>query len=200
MKCRPMNNLINIIVDTSGSMNEMGKIHLQQNLCRYAAQIKVLDESKYSGTGIRFYQWAENISNIELQSDGKFPCFSAADSSSLSILSDFISQTFNNTERTLLLILSDGNFPNKEILNFKRQLSAFGELNIRTVAVGADADLLKLKKLSTNDTVFLSENIASAIDSTIFSFDESLIAPVSTSQILQSGQIESMESEEDWDV
>ena len=70
----------------------------------------------------------------------------------------------------------------------------------RSVAVGADADLLKLKKISTNNTVYLSENIASAIDSTIFGSDEPLTAPASTAQILQSEPAETEEPEEDWDA
>ena len=71
---------------------------------------------------------------------------------------------------------------------------------MRTVAVGADADLLKLKKISTTETVYLSENIASAIDGIIFGSDEPLNAPASTSQILQSESPESEEPEEDWDA
>ena len=31
-----MKGTLYVIVDVSGSMNEMGKIHLQRNLCRYA--------------------------------------------------------------------------------------------------------------------------------------------------------------------
>jgi len=79
-------------------------------------------------------------------------------------------------------------------------LSSCPDLIIRTVAVGADADLLKLKKISTNNSVYLSENISSAIDSTIFGSDEPLTAPVSTAQILQSTQAETEEPEEDWDA
>ena len=91
-------------------------------------------------------------------------------------------------------------FPNSNIVSFQNQLSTFSDLIIRTVAVGADADLLKLKKISTNNSVHLSENISSAIDSTIFGSDESLNAPVSTAQILQSTLAESQEPEEDWDA
>jgi len=28
-------------------MNEMGKIHLQRNLCRYAAQLRLIDQEKW---------------------------------------------------------------------------------------------------------------------------------------------------------
>ena len=41
-------NSLYCIVDTSGSMNEMGKIHLQRNLCRYADQLRLIDQKKYA--------------------------------------------------------------------------------------------------------------------------------------------------------
>lgn len=189
-----------IIVDVSGSMNEMGKIHLQRNLCRYAAQLRLIDQEKYSGSDIRFYQWAQNVSEVALHSDGDIPALNAEGSSKLCVLSDFLSQHLNDTRRSMVLILSDGNFPNSDIVSFQSQLGTFTDLIIRTVAVGSDADLLKLKKISTNNTVYLSENIASAIDSTVFGSDEPLTAPASTTQILQSEPAETEEPEEDWDA
>lgn len=189
-----------IIVDVSGSMNEMGKIHLQRNLCRYVAQLRLIDQEKYVDLGIRFYQWARDISEITIQSDGDIPALNAEGSSNLCMLSDFLSQHLNDTERARILILSDGNFPDPGILIFQKQLGSRPDLIIRTVAVGADADLLKLKKISTNNRVYLSENISSAIDSTIFDSDEPFATPVSTAQILQSEPTETEEPEEDWDA
>lgn len=189
-----------IIVDVSGSMNEMGKIHLQRNLCRYAAQLRVIDQEKYTDLDIHFYQWAQDISETTIQSDGDIPAFNAQGSSNLCVLSDFLSQHLNDTERARILILSDGNFSNLDISSFQQQLSSLPDLITHTVAVGADANLLKLKKISTNNSVHLSENISSAIDSTIFGSDEPFAAPVSTAQILQSGSAETEEPEEDWDA
>ncbi|MCX4039890.1 hypothetical protein OR606_06705 [Aeromonas hydrophila] len=189
-----------IIVDVSGSMNEMGKIHLQRNLCRYAAQLRGIDQQQYADLDIRFYQWAQDISEVTIQSDGDIPSLNAEGSSNLCDLYDFLSQYLNDSGSARILILSDGNFPNSDIVSFKNQLSKFPDLIIRTVAVGADADLLKLKKISTNNSVHLSENISSAIDSTIFGSDEPFAIPVSTAQILQSEPAETEEPEEDWDA
>ncbi|ELI9035116.1 hypothetical protein ABMZ78_09800 [Morganella morganii] len=189
-----------IFVDVSGSMNELGKIHLQRNLCRYAAQLRLIDQEKYSGLDICFYQWEQNVSEVVLQSDGDIPALKAEGSSNLCVISDFLSQYLNDTGRLMVLILSDGNFPNSDIVSFQKQLGTFSNLMIRTVAVGADADLLKLNKISTNNSVHLSENISSAIDSTIFGSDEPFAIPVSTAQILQSEPAETEEPEEDWDA
>lgn len=195
-----MKSSLHIIVDVSGSMNEMGKIHLQRNLCRYAAQLQLIEQEKYSGVDIRFYQWAQNISEIALQSDGDIPALNAEGSATFCALSDFLSEHLKNTEKLMVLILSDGNFLGSDIENFRKQMSTFPDLLIRTVAVGADANLLKLEKLSTNKTVYLSENIPSAIENTVFGSDKPLAAPVSTAQILQSEPINSEEQEEDWDA
>lgn len=193
------NNFI-IIVDVSGSINEMGKIHLQRNLCRYTAQLWGIDQKKYADLDIRFYQWAQDVSEITIQRDGDIPTLNVEGSSKLCDLSDFFSQYLNDTERSRILILSDGSFPNSDIVSFQSQLRTFPDLIIRTVAVGADADLLKLKKISTNNSVHLSENISSAIDSTIFGSDEPFAIPVSTAQILQSEPAGTEEPEEDWDA
>lgn len=84
-----MKETLYIIVDVSGSMNEMGKIHLQRNMCRYADQLRLIDQEKYSESNIRFYQWAQNIAEIALQSDGDIPVLNAEGSSNLCALSDF---------------------------------------------------------------------------------------------------------------
>lgn len=191
-----MNATLYIIVDVSGSMNEMGKIHLQRNMCRYAAQLQLIDPEKYSC--IRFYQWGQNVSEIVLQGSGDIPALNAGGSSNPSVLFDFLSRNLSDIGKSKVLILSDGDFP--DIVSFQNQLSTFPDLIVWTVAVGADADLLKLRKISTNNTVYLSENIASAIDSAIFDSDEPLADPVSTAQIVQSEPTASEESEEDWDA
>jgi hypothetical protein len=192
-----MKAALRIIVDVSGSMNEMGKIHLQRNLCRYAAQLQPIDQEEYADFDIRFCQWAQNVSEILLQGDGDIPPLDAEGSSNLSALSDVLSQRLDDTGRLRVLILFDCNFSDSNILSFRSQLSSFPDLIIRTVAVGADADLLKLKKISTNNSVHLSENIASAIDCTIFSTGARMAAPESTTQILQT---EPGSPEEDWDA
>lgn len=195
-----MKTSLYLFFDVSGSMNELGKIHIQRNLCRYVAQLQLIDQEKYANIDIRFYQWAQDISEIAVQSDGSITTLNTQGSSSLNILSDFLFQNLNSTERSKILILSDGNFSNSNILSFHSQLSSISDLIIRTVAVGADADLIKLKKFSTNNSVYLSEDITSAFDCIFFESDEQLAVPISTDQILKSEPAESAELEEDWDV
>ncbi len=189
-----------IIVDVSGSMNEMGKIHLQRNLCRYVAQLRLIEQEKYSDIDIHFYQWAQNISEVALQNDRDIPSLNAEGSSSLNVLLDFLVEELKHANELKILVLSDGNFYRDEYKQFLEWKEQPNKVLIRTVAVGADGDLLKLKKISTNNTVYLSENISTAIDNTIFGSDEPLTAPESTAQILQSAPAETKEPEEDWDA
>lgn len=194
-----MKESLYIIVDISGSMKEMGKIHLQRNLCRYVNQLRLIDQEKYAGVDIRFYQWTQTISEIALQSDGDIPALNAEGSSKLCALSDFL-QHLNDTENARVLILSDGNFDYDDYKSFLEWKKENKLPLIRSVAVGVDSDLLKLRKISTNDSVYLAENIASAIESTIFGSDAPLVTPVSTAQIRLSTPTETKEPEEDWDA
>lgn len=186
-----------IILDTSGSMNEMGKIHLQRNLCRYAVQLKKIDQVKYSGLNIRFLQWAEQVCEIIIKDHGDIPALTPEGSSDFVSLSAFLLAALNTGQILRTLILSDGNFENSDISSFQNQLRTFPNLLLRTIAIGADADLLKLKKISSNGSVYLSENISAAIDSTISLTNEHIYAPEYTSQIKLT---KTVESEEDWDV
>lgn len=195
-----MSQALHIIADVSGSMNEMGKIHLQRNLCRYATQLDYVSPERYAGVKIHIYQWAQKISEIKLEKNGDLPVLSATDVACLKELSVCISDNLSDSKETRILILSDGNFSSSDILDLKSQFDNTSGVIIRTVAVGADANQLSLKKLSTNNTVHLAENISSAIDSALFSMDDPLISPASTAEIVLSKPIESEESVEDWDA
>ena len=123
--------------------------------------------------------------------------FSAEGSACLNSLTQFISESLSAAVPHKLLLLSDGFFNSSDLRDFQAQRSSCSNVLIRAVAVGADAQLQKLSKLSSNGSVFLSENIASAIDSTLFGNDERTSAPASTAQIKQ----EDLEdSEDDWDA
>ena len=192
-----MKRTLYIIVDVSGSMNEMGKKHLQRNLCRYAVQLKIIELGNYADFDIHFYQWGQSVSEFVPQSDGDIPLLVVEGSSSLISLSDFLSKNLNDSEDLRVLILSDGNFSSSDILSFKQRMSSLPNLIIRTVAVGADADLLKLKKISSNYCVHLPENIVAAIECTILGSDDRVTTPETAAQIRIS---EPAKSEEDWDA
>ncbi len=196
MKASGMGICVYIIADTSGSMNEMGKIHLVRNLCRYANQLKVIDQEKYSDIDIRFFEWTEKVSEIIIQEDGNIPDLISKGPANMISLSDFLSSAFANNQMLRVIILSDGNFETKAISSFKNRLVESPDMIIRTVAVGADANLLRLKKLSSDKRVYLPEDISAAIDSAIFGTDQVVTAPESAYEILTA---KPAEPEDDWD-
>lgn len=178
-----MNKSIYVIIDTSGSMNEMGKSHLLRNLCRFISELPIMNEKRYSDVEFRFFQWGASVSELFVESDGDIPSIHTQGSSDLSALSEMLRCVLNNGQQTRVLIFTDGNFPNSKIAQFKKDLILFPKLIMRVVAVGADADILKLKKLSSNACVYLPENISAAVNSICNGVDEKIIGPESVSQI-----------------
>ena len=50
-----------LAVDISGSMKEMGKIHLQWNLCRFIRELDSMNSIFQSDTDFRIFQWNSKI-------------------------------------------------------------------------------------------------------------------------------------------
>ncbi len=191
-----MNKSIYVIIDTSGSMNEMGKSHLLRNLCRFISELPIVNERFFSNVEFRFFQWNTIVSELVIESNVDFPVINPQGSSDLSSLSEMLRGVLNNGEQTRALIFTDGNFPSSKIADFKQDLASFQKLITRVVAVGADADILKLKKLSSNNSVYLSENISAAIKSISIGIDEKIVSPESANQIQR---VQPADTQEDWD-
>ena len=135
-----------VIVDMSGSVAELGKQRTAVNLVH---AVKWLDRSA------EIYVWQENITQAQ-DLEGINP----AGKSDVHSLYDFIT----DSGHTRFLLISDGNFDTRE------KLRPSGKL-IRTLALGADANLRNLQQLSTNDTVYLAENVRAAFDSASYDYD-----------------------------
>lgn len=172
-----INRTLILLVDVSGSMYEMGKIHLQRHLCRYVSRVARFQPDIYAGTEVRLYQWGETVSLIAQQPNGDIPELQAAGSADIVALSHFLS-TQPDGQNQSLLILSDGNFSQQELLHFQQQCAKSPTVRVRAVAVGADADLLTLRKMATNDTVYLAEDISQAMNSALLEADVPFSPPV----------------------
>lgn len=191
-----MSNLV-IVLDASGSMSEMGKSQLQRNLCRYASQLQTFGMGRCQDIKVQYFKWAREVTEICVNSNGDISNLVFEGPSSLTALSEFLSRTAEGSERLRILVLSDGNFPSSDVQIFQSKQKTLPGLIVRTVAVGADADLRKLKWISSNDSVHRSENIATAITDAAFGYDECTSAPEHPSQIALN---EELELEEAWDA
>lgn len=177
-----MKTTLSIIVDVSGSMNEMGKFYLQRNLCRYVGQLHDIDKKKYADFHFRFFQWGQDISEIV---DIPSFDFNMKGSACLKRLSEFIAQEYKQCQR--YIILSDGYFSTSGTdINYQEPLKSFSDLIICPIAVGVDAKEINLKKLAINSKVSFSEDIFSAVDEALFFISGDIMPPDCTSHIRQS--------------
>jgi len=172
-----------VLIDTSGSMVEMGKAHLQRNLCRFISQLPFIDEQKYANFEIHFFQWNTSIRKLFVQDNGDIPTLNPQSTSDLSSLKEFLCSISNHSQPPCVLLLSDGNFSSTNITEFKHGVGSIPNLILRIVAIGPDADMLKLKKLSTYENVYLAENISAAVNSIFIGIDEKIAAPKFVNQI-----------------
>ena len=179
-----MENQISAIFDISGSMNEMGKIHIQRNLCRFISQLHEVDGERYSGIQFGCYGWGSSVIEISIDESDDIPRLDAAGQLNFRALSDFLSKLSGEGGIRKLVILSDGHFDRDDLAGFIEWKTSYEHALIHTVAVGADANLFNLKKLSLDDGVFLAENIGTAINNIIWNSDTQTNPPESISQIL----------------
>jgi len=165
-----MNPNLHVIADTSGSMKEMGKIHLLRNLCRYASRLKTLNPQVHSNLNMLFFQWSAEVAKVTPE-DGDIPPLSARGPSDLGALAAFLREARGEDRALRALVLSDGHFSRAEAEDLAQELGSRPRVRLRAVAVGADADLTRLKKISSNGRVYRAEDIASAVSDAAFGLD-----------------------------
>jgi len=178
-----MNPTLHVIADTSGSMKEMGKIHLQRNLCRYASQLKTLN-LVYSNLDMLFFQWSAEVARIRPDDDGDIPPLTARGPSDLGALADFLREARGEGRALRALVLSDGNFSKADADGLAQKLGSLPGLRLLAVAIGADADLVRLDKIASNGRCYLAEDIAAAVSDAAFGLEGRVSAPASASQII----------------
>jgi hypothetical protein len=188
--------IIHIILDISGSMQEMGKLLLARNLVTFIREFSEFRPDKLPSGAIQLLSWSDTIQPVELRDDCETPIFHASGSSDLIQLKEFFQSVADDMPQVKVLILSDGHISITSLKKFKLFCKEQPHITIRTVAVGADSANSTLRKLSTNNCVFLSEDISVAIQSLIGGTEDPIERPTSVNDItLDSAQTE----EEAWD-
>ena len=128
-------------------MYEMGKAHLLRNLIRCVSELPAIDEIKYSGSDFPFFRWSSSVSRLIFQDNGDVPVIEPQGRADLNSLIYMLEQLLIAEQNINILFLSDGNFSSSSITDFRKRLEPESGLIIRTIAVGPDADTLKLEKL-----------------------------------------------------
>lgn len=136
-----MNKIVNIVVDTSGSMAEDDK----NAVVKYFLNgiVNILGTADFNNIDFVLYQWGEvskkfdNVENAKLEFKGK------ATASGVEILKQYID---NNQP---VIFVSDGNLNKSEKEKF-RELSS----EIFPIFVGIDANKVILKEIATEKLVY----------------------------------------------
>jgi hypothetical protein len=148
-------------------MQEMGKLLLARHLVTFIREFSEILPDKLPSGAIQLFSWSDTIQPVELCGDSAPPRFQASGSSDLKQLKKFLQSKSENMSHVKVLILSDGHISTTSLKNYKRFCREQPHITIHTVAVGADAANSALRKLSTNNCVIPSEDIAIAIQSLI---------------------------------
>lgn len=157
-----MEKEINVVIDISGSMFSDGKSNVQIYLLKTI--LHTIKKEKYLNCTIfNFYLWNDDLCYIDCEEmniifeNHELNAIVFKGSSNINKIVDLINDVGNNGK---FLLLSDGCFDYKEIDEaIKNNHSVF-----ITVAVGADADINTLSKISClKNKCYKPENIITAL-------------------------------------
>lgn len=193
-----MNKSLYIFIDSSGSMAEMGKILLQRNLCRFISQLPNIDD-RYSKLDLLFYEWNSSITELSIQSDGDIPEIFPQNTADLKVIGSFLCDLSMKDQKKAIsaLLLTDGGFDNSHISEFNSMINGLSNLKLQFVAVGADANIFKLEKISTSHKVYFAEDISGSVSSLMFDYSNDVAAPLSLNELRLPTE---KALEEDWDA
>ena len=193
-----MKKRLHVIADTSGSMSEMGKAYLLTNLMRGVSQLLYVQHDLSQRTEYIFWSWGASLKQLGIPQETS-SCIHTQGSACFEDLQRFFDQEIGQYGECYVLLLSDGHFPKKDIDAFQAWLSHQTKLNTQVVSVSADADAVKLAKLSTTKRVYAAEQLVVAINRLFLKSKASVTAPRKIAELASTLLAETMDSQEDWE-
>lgn len=136
-----MNKIVNIVVDTSGSMSEDDK----NAVVKYFLNgiVNIHETSEFDNIDFVLYQWGEESKKIESLINAKLEFKGKASISGVEILRQYIDRN------QPVIFVSDGNLSKEEKAGIK-ELS----VNILPIFVGIDTNKAILKEIATKKVVY----------------------------------------------
>jgi uncharacterized protein YegL len=173
-----------VVVDTSGSMNEMGKLMLALNLTAYVDECIRMSTTPSVATQLKIIEWGEVVGAIEPKKILQGPPYPAPNGrAEVSKLLTLLDQTLEDGQQEQwILLLTDGAFRNSDFHDFECWVNKRSKLTLRVVAIGPDADIHQLKRISDLDP-FSPENISLALESFLVVQGQNQSAPVGMKDI-----------------
>lgn len=123
---------LNVVVDCSGSMIEMGKLAILQSICVYLKDVCLSE--------VTFYKWHEALTEF----DGTLIVSDLKQSVSLIGLKVFLQAS----DQAVNLILTDACFETQDLKILKTYLKTENTNRIVFYPVGADSDLTQFKQMN----------------------------------------------------
>lgn len=155
-----------VVLDQSGSMDEMAKIQVAINVLAFIRECQRLHlcAERWAFSGIRFVQWGESSTLADLPDLVEMPTPHARGRATIPNLITALDEELVNTNgRDLrLLLLSDGAFSNADARLLKDWVKR-REVAPRAIAIGADAARSTLDGILGKNAVFLPQDVALAL-------------------------------------
>lgn len=151
--------ILNIIVDTSGSMVESGKRLIARGVVRQVEQYIRLG---YSSMTLQLFSVGNKITPIEWNPNDEYPevLFSCSGTLDLDPLIDFI-----KPQESMYLIVSDCSWSGRSVKKFLRGIDALPDDTVRIIKVGAEQSpsIKNIKVFESEDTLLALEGWIGAV-------------------------------------
>jgi hypothetical protein len=145
-------------------MNEMGKLRLARNLIAFIRENLRLGVRPVAYSEVRLVLWSGGEARfLDLDPGEDIPAFPAEGQTSIGdLLSTLEGICATSNEAPRLLMLSDGGISMTDLDVWKKWNDAH-LVDMRVVAIGADASARQLERLCGKENVYRAEDIAIAI-------------------------------------
>lgn len=170
-----------VIVDTSGSMREHGKIMVARNLLAFIGEQARLETTPQLPGAHIVVQWSSDIEMVEISPNGDLPCWAVGGRLDAQALLASLSEILSDAGRVRLLLLSDGHFAGADVAAIKAWRRRHPDVSMRAVSIGPDASTATLKGVADSGGVFPAEEILLAFASWNLPRDQ--VLPVSIDEL-----------------
>jgi hypothetical protein len=171
-------NRLDVILDVSGSMDEMGKKLLTRNLAAFIREFINRQPPNAFFTSMSLTQWNKTIEELPLSSDLDIPEIQAVGKADITAVKDYLKGKIKKNRHVKVVILTDGYFSQNSSRDFRNWIKYHQQdTDIRFIAIGADASLHKF------DKVYLAEDISTAIRSFSQASGETITPPASVDEL-----------------
>jgi len=157
-------NTLIIVADTSGSMCEAGKRTVERNLLAYVRDRIRFGTQCGSVEALRLLNCGSRTAPVELADDDEILKLDTGGRATVEGLVGMLTRTLATTEQSRVLLFSDGQLAQSELVHFLSWHRANPQVSLRAISIGSDANLAVLGQMTGEGGVFPAEDIVRALD------------------------------------